>query len=339
MKKIILLFIYSFLCFNFHSQEKIEIVDKTIKFKAFSGEKDFYYGFAKGDKIIFSFSEINNKPLKTIEISEYPNNSKFKDFKSSYINEKTITVLKTGIYKFTYNNSSPTGRICKINISRIPSVDSLKNFNSMVYEKEINDTNFYTVNEKYLKSSDTNIIELTNQSLKVHSATNLNGNKTYMNVQLPNNTISWSYYIGVNQEGINELNKATKEFSKKANTILSTMSGYGPLAALALGSNSFISQIQKGEDIDYWILDRNNINLFKSRNNFKYIKRGKVINVASRMSSPLNGDIHFCFSNDNAITGVTATLKVVAITVNKLWGTKPIKKFTITKRKVKYLIP
>ena len=55
------------------------------------------------------------------------------------------------------------------------------------------------------------------------------------------------------------------------------------------------------------------------------------------MTTNLKGTYHFCFSNDNAVTGVTVTVKVTAIAVSENWGTRPVQKMNVTSRQVPYL--
>ena len=69
--------------------EPIDVAEMTIKI---GGTKtvEHYYGFAEGDQILFNFEEVKGKPLKVIEIIELPSNSKFMDYKSSLLINKTI---------------------------------------------------------------------------------------------------------------------------------------------------------------------------------------------------------------------------------------------------------
>src|SRR5688572_20833780 len=97
----------------------IAVAENTLKVGRL-GEETFYYGFAEGDQMIFSFEEVNGKELKEIEIVELPSSSKFMDYKSSKIQNKTITINRTGIYKFRFANSAISGRICRFKIQRIP---------------------------------------------------------------------------------------------------------------------------------------------------------------------------------------------------------------------------
>ncbi len=338
MKKSILILITSGLLMicKIYGQTPIDVAENTLKVGGL-GEEVFYYGFSEGDQLIFNFEEVNGKELKELEIIELPMSSKFMDYKTKKIDNKTINIIKTGIYKFRFANSALTGRICKFKIQRVPSSEVTKNFNTSVYWRTVYDTTYTNEQEKFLVRADTSISNLTDQVAKVHSQGNMQGNKSSFNFTLPENTVVWSYYIGVDQEGQQEYEEATKELSNKAAPLISKLAGFNPLAALALGSASYLTTLQKGEDIDFYIVDNNNVNLFLAGQGFNYIKKGKVINDFSRITSPLVGTYHICLSNDNAITGVNVAIKITAIQVSKVWDTRPIQKMHVTSRQEAYL--
>jgi len=320
------------------AQTPIDVAENTLKIGGL-GEEILYFGFAEGDQVLFSFEELNGKELKEIEFLEYPSSSKFMDYKTKKIENKTLNITRTGIYKFRFTNSAIAGRVCKIKIQRIPSSEQTSKFNTSVYWRTITDTSYTTIQENYLVKCDTIIFNITDKVVKVHSTTNLNGNKSTFNFNLPKNTVSWSYYIGVDQTGREAYDQATKSLTKTAAPIISRLPGYGPLAALALGSVSYLSTVQKGEDIDYYLVPSDNSSEFAFRNGgqFTYYKKGKVINDFSRMASPLSGSFFFCFSNDNAVTAVEVSVKVTAIVVNDTWGKRPIQKMHLSKREEPYL--
>ena len=135
---------------------------------------------------------------------------------------------------------------------------------------------------------------------------------TTFNFSLPQNTSLWSYYIGVDQAGQQTYEKATKELMTNSSSLISKISGFSPLGALALGITSYLPQIQGGEDIDFSIVPGENVNLFLNNQPYQYIKKGKVINDFAKMA-PYPGVLHMCLSNDNAITGVTVLVKISAV--------------------------
>jgi hypothetical protein len=300
MKKITTLIIAILITLTTNGQTPIDVYESTIKISGI-GEESYMCGLAEGDQLIFNFQEINGKDLKEVEIIEYPSTSKYLDYKTKKIENKTINITRTSIYKFRFANSSLGGRVCKFKIQRIPASEQTKNFNTSVYFKTFNDTT---------------ITNITDQVSKVHSTMNSSGNRTILNFTLPLNTVAWSYYIGVDQGGQENFNNAAKELASKATPLFSSIPGFGPLAALALGGTSYLSQLQSGEDIDYAFTDNINANLFQNGKSFRHFKSGKVINDFSRMTAPNQGTIFICLSNDNAVTGVTVTVKITAISVS-----------------------
>jgi hypothetical protein len=331
----LLLLALSISSININAQTSIEVADFTLKVSALDKEI-FYYGFAAGDQLIFNFQEVDGKELKEIEITELPSSTKFMDYKTKMINDKIINVSRTGIYKFRFYNSALAKRICKVKIHRIPVSEKTKKFNSTVYWRDVYDTSYNKYQENYIERTDTVISNLDERVVKVHSILNPEGNKTSFNFSLPLNTIYWSYYIGVDQAGQEAYESAAKKLSE-ASPIVSKIPGYGPLAALALGSASYISKLSSGEDIDFYLVDGKNENLFLSNNRFDALQKGKVINASGRMTSPLTGTYYFCFYNDNSARGVSVTVNITAIVVNNKIGQRENSRIQITTHQEPYL--
>ncbi|HEY1045228.1 MAG TPA: hypothetical protein VGF79_02240 [Bacteroidia bacterium] len=338
MKKTIYTFITSLIfTFNTSAQTPVVVAENTLKVAGL-GEEVFYHGFSEGDQLIFNFEEVNGKDFKEIEIIEWPSTSKFMDYKTKKIENKTIVIPKTSVYKFRFYNSSISGRICRIKIQRIPASEATAKFNTTVNWKHVFDTSYHMSKEIYLVKSDTLITQVLDQVAKVHSSGNLNGNRTSFNFSFPKNTVAWSYYIGVNQAGQDAFESASKSLNAQSGAMIAKIPGYGPLAALALGSVSFLSALQTGEDVDYYLVTGSeNSNLFEANQAFYYKKKGKVINDFARMEKPTNENYYFCFFNDNLAQGITVTVKVVAIVVNNEWGTRQVQKMNVTDSMVPYL--
>ena len=272
----------------------IDVAETTVKVAALS-EEIFYYGFAEGDQLVFNFEEVNGKELKELEIIELPSSSKFMDYKTKKIENKTINITRTGIYKFRLSNSTIGGRICKCKIQRIPVNDAAKNFNTSVYWKTVYDTTYTTEQEKYLIKTDTSFSDFYSSNPQISSQNALNGNAHYQIVDfvIPENTVSWSFYIGTGKEGKEEYEKSRENFMQNASSIVSKVPGYGPMAALALTGVSYFSKVQGEDNVKYWFLsDANNVAAFQSNQSFNQYKKGDVINEASQMKSPLNGKVY-----------------------------------------------
>ncbi len=175
---------FYFLCVSGVSQTPISLIESTIKIAVLTENLE-YFVLKEGDKIILNFEETKGKPIKEIEVLEWPSQVLFSDFKVSKIDNKIINIPKTGIYRFRFTNLAAGRRICRINIQRIPQDESSINFNTTVSWRTKNDTTFYTEKEKYLVSKDTIIHNIVDQVAKVNSSTNFNGNKTTFNFNLP----------------------------------------------------------------------------------------------------------------------------------------------------------
>jgi hypothetical protein len=275
-----------------------------------------------------------------VEIIELPSSSKFMDYKTKRINNKTINITKTGIYKFRFSNSAITGRICKFKIQRIPANEMIKNFNTSVYWRTVYDTIYTTEQEKYLIKSDTTFRDFYSSSPQISSQNALNGNKNYqiIDMDLPDNTVSWSFYIGTGKEGKEAYDKARDSFTQNAAMAVAKIPGYGAMAALALTGVSYFNKVQGEDNVKYWFLsDANSVALFQSNQTFQQYKMGDVVNEASQMKNPLKGKVYIALYNDNSIDPITLTLKGTAVIVNQLWATRPIQKMHISSQQEAYL--
>jgi hypothetical protein len=319
-----------------YSQETVDLIEFTLKL-GISEEKEFYFGFAEGDQIVLNLEVLKGKSIGEVEVAEYPSFTKFTDYETTGITNKKLPVSKDGIYKFRFKNKGLSGKICKIHIQRVPLNEHTKNFNSEVYWRTFYDTTYYSKNETYLVRRDTSIVEVMNQTAKVHSFGNANGNKTTLNFTLPKNTKAWSYYIGVDQAGQQAYQDAVKDLSELASPVVKLLTKGNPLAGLALGLPNYLAQAQRGEDIDYYIVTNENANLFYSGQQFYYLKMGKVINAFNRMDQLSNDNFHVCLSNDNAVTGVMVLVKVTAIVVNEQWGNRVVQVPRTTQHHEAYL--
>jgi hypothetical protein len=320
------------------AQAPVVVAQTTIKVAA-SDEVVLYYGFAAGDKVGLQFSEQNGKELKEISITPLNAQSPiFKAYQTSFENNQHILIPQQGIYCIKLVNSALlSGRICQLSLQRTPASAATALFNTQVYQKTVYDTTYEYRTQWYTKQ-DTSIVTVSSTVAKVHSMLNKNGNKTISNVVLPPNTVAWSYYIGVDQEGQEAYQKATTNLANTAGKWLSHLPGYGPLAALAMGSASYLTQLQKGEDVDYYILnDSAQLDKFTKGLPLSYLKKGKVINDFARMP-PMKGNLFFCLQNDNAVLGISVLIKVVAIQVQQVQAqrTEAIPQ-RLTPRQIRYL--
>lgn len=338
-KKLLLVLTFCLFSITIFGQSIVDVSESTIKVSALE-EHLLYYGFAEGDQLIFNFESIDGKELKEIEIIEMPTSSKFADYQSVKIVNKTLNIPRNGIYKFRFYNSSLGKRICKIKIQRIPLSDKTKNFNSSVYWKTIRDTIYTPTVEKFLAKSENVVKEIYSGNPQISSTNAFNGNKNYQIVSfdLPENTVSWSFYIGTGNEGKAAYDKARDSFTEEAASSFSKLSVYGPMAALAFTGVSYFNKVQGEDNVKYWFINGvDNVNLFQSGQAFFSYKTGDVINEASQMTFPLNGKIYLALLNDNTVDPIQLTLKITAIQHFELWENRTIRVMNVAERQEVYL--
>jgi hypothetical protein len=263
------------------------------------------------------------------------------DYKTKRIANKIMPISRTGIYKFRFANSAISGRICKFKIQRIPVGETTRQFNSNVYWRIEYDTTYTTVPEKFLVKNDTIAINVINQTTKVSSQMALNGNpnRTIVDFDLPPNTISWSFYLGVGQEGVRAFEEAKNKFLTNTANYATKFSGYGLMAAVALQGINMFTNSTAGDNVKYWfITDWTNVLAFNANQSFMQYKQGDVITEMSQMKNPLLGKVYVGLLNDNIKDAIEVNIKVTAIQVNQIWDTRLVRRINFNSRNVAYLM-
>ncbi|HEU5168227.1 MAG TPA: hypothetical protein VFU29_21930 [Chitinophagaceae bacterium] len=318
-----------------YGQKPIDVAESSIKV-GIKAEEEVYFGFAEGDQLIFSFEETGGKEMKEVEIVEMPSSSKFLEFKTSKIENKTINVTRTGIYKFRFANGALLPRVCKYKIQRIPAGPATQNFNSTVYFDEYNDTTYTNEVETFIDRSDTVISNFQDRTIKVNPLKATASSKTTFNFVLPENTVSWSYYVCADQVGQQVYQEATKSLIASSPSVIEKFPKYGPLAAVALNAPSYLTKLDTGQHINFWIVEEDNAELFQNGEQFRFIKKGRGVNEFSRME-PGDRAFNFCFHNDNKDTPVTVIVKITAILINEKFSSEPVRKMHVTTKKGMHL--
>lgn len=324
-----------FLSLQLCSQTPVLVVESTLKLGVM-GEEVFYYGFAAGDKIVFDFELSKGKDIKEIEIVEMPATSRFLDLKPSKIDKKVITVSKTGIYKFRFTSSSIIPRVCNYKIQRIPASMETQNFNTAVYTHTVYDSTYTTEQEQYLAKIDTVMTNYQDRTVRVNPVSNSDGNKANFNFILPDNVIGWSYYLTTDQAGLKIYEEANKQFITLEPATIKKFPTYNLLAGLILDKPVSVKKLETGQTINYWIMEGENVNLFTSGAQFRYIQKGKVVNDYTKLE-PRKGSLFFCFSNDDKTEPIHVTVKITLIQVNEVLQTREIKRLQVAPKNEMYL--
>lgn len=121
MKKTILILSTIFTFSTVYGQiQPVDVADLTIKVGAL-GSEELFYGFAEGDQIVFSFEEVKGKDLKEIEIIEYPNHSKFMDYKSTKIDKKKLMLHRKQFFNSSFQTPQFPQEFAKLKFREFPN--------------------------------------------------------------------------------------------------------------------------------------------------------------------------------------------------------------------------
>jgi hypothetical protein len=351
MKRILLFILLNVILHSaFCQTEVVNVAELTLKVGGLE-TKEIYYGFAKGDQIVFNFEEIKGKTLKEIEIIELPSNSKFMDYKSSSIVDKKIKVNEESVYKFTFRNSAVTGRICKILIQRIPESEDLISFNTDWEWETLYDTTYVPYTEDSIVGYDTTYYNVTKQKLikdeliledvlsnhgiKVHSRyygydilKNNVGvyNEEIVEINLPQTidtkyrkaeNITWYYGIGINQELKREANKTKSDILNMTGSLTSIVAG--PEMKIVFSLIDKVSTDNSDLAIKSGIFgDYRNAQLFANDDqNSRALRWDNIVSSSSiRMNNPLEGTVYLGLENENGTTALTGGSSAVTVYVN-----------------------
>jgi hypothetical protein len=303
-----------FLAFSLISfgQDTVVVVEKSLKIGGMSPATE-YYGFAEGDKLIFSLY-LEKGEIKDVTISEYPNTIKFAEHTIEKLDKKVFNIPKNGIYKFDYYNSYILPRVINIKIQRIPKDKTTTSFNTNVKWVDKVDTTYPAQQETYTLGADTTFEEVFNSKLKVNSQSNI-PNKIISDFTLPANTIKWVYRIGAGEQAEKAFENDQKRFTEISAKPAGTMN---PLAGIAIGIHS-LTELTGGENFHYYFFAAGEeAQNFTKGAAFKFFKQGDPINGIALMNYANKNaqKYYFGLRNDNADKEINIDVKILAVVVS-----------------------
>lgn len=322
---------------NLFAQTTITVAEGSFKLSGIS-DQYFYYGFAAGDQLTLVLTEEKGKEIREIEIIEFPDVSRFIEFKSSKIN-KTIEISSTGIYKFRISNGAISSRMCRYQIFRTPRSHETHDFNTSVYWQTHQDTVWQEVVERYLFRDEyvpQVIVPPSDFYINSGSNADFKGGKSriLVPVYIPKNTVKWYYSFSAFREA-EEVAKLQKTFSLVGQlTGLIDQSG-----TLQFGVELF-TQPPGANYCDIYLLDYNNSMLFIQKQAFKFFSIGSRENLKSGISDIVGGSeglLYLGLKNPDYQNGIHVTIEVVAIVHEQEYADRSITIPKVNTYKTPYL--
>ncbi len=265
---------------NIENSNAITVANLLFKMKANSYRR-FYYKFAPGDTIVVNAWTIKGDNISNFNVEMLPFNNVYNTYAAKTILNEKIVNKRKAIYKFTISNTSLfSTKMYKLMIYRIPKFKAFENFNTTVYWDTVYDTTYVTQRESVLVDVDSTVEIVLSTRVQLPPM-----KKSYMEVNLPENTLFWVYWIGATGS------EKTPVFSDKKINI--------PLRSYALGKIPGLKVIKKGAPIDYYFIRRyTDVEDFMNGFDFRYFKSGiSVVSDYAKIDSPAHGKFYIALHN------------------------------------------
>lgn len=298
------------ICFgSIHAQTPVTVTETNFKLPML-GEEFFYFGFAAGDQVVFSFEEQNGKDLKEVEITELPATSHYKEFKTSGVQKKTLSILRTGIYQFRFTNSVMLQKTCRLNIQRIPASEATQNFNTTVYWRTVFDTTYRTL-QQHTAAEQYKTVSLVLPTTYYLEPNTADGKQLVtLPVKLPDFTSEWYYVFAVAN------NKEKAEALKSSLQLAETLQKW----IAETGGNTFAADslpVPAGSgNCRIYLLDQSNQQMFESKDNFRHFKEGSRENTPAglvKIKIATFPNAYLGIKNPDAQAGIYVAVEAVAV--------------------------
>ena len=320
MRHIFLITLFIAATLSLAGQDTVVVVEKSIRIASLTPVAE-YYGFAKGDKVIFNFWVEKGKELKDITVTEWPNSIKFAEHTVEKIENKTIDIPRNSIFRIEYNNSNILPRVVNVRILRVPADKSTRTFNTNVKWIDRTDTTFRAEQTGYQMKSDTSYVEVLNTTAKVNSKSSSdNTHRKLVDFILPAGTIRWAYWIGVGEKGKEAYEADKKKFAESD----AAKSTNGPLAGVVMGT-ALMTQIKVGENLRYYFISKQEeTQKFMNGASFGQFRQGDMVVDYGLMnySNKESKQYYIGFSNDSPTQSLEVAIRILAVTVVKGYESK-----------------
>ncbi|NIA23873.1 MAG: hypothetical protein GWP03_06945, partial [Proteobacteria bacterium] len=188
--------------------------------------------------IVVNAWAIKGDNISNLNVMKWPNTEMFNTFAARAVRNKRIVNNRIAVYRFKLSNTSLfSTKMYKLMIYRIPGLKPFERFNTTVYWDTIYDTTFVTQKESVLVSMDTTIEKVLDSKIELSSM-----KKSYIEINLPENTLFWVYWIGAYGA-----DNSSSAIERELNI---------PLRSFALGKIKKLIGIGKGAAIDYYFIRR-----------------------------------------------------------------------------------
>jgi len=327
------------------AQKTVKVTEQTLKVKPNTTE-ELLFGFAEGDKIIFTFTEENGAKISEVSVSEYPETTKFRVLDVKKVKKEIIEVHHKAVCKFQFKNDSKEPLTGNLLIQRVPANEALTTFNTSVKWVTEQDTVWNSVTKDVVVGYDTLKVQknrkvtyyekkyeemVLDKNQRVNARTTFDSSTSSVFFSLPKNEISenetkkviaWAYWVGVGKESNEYWNQNRKMIVGAVQGVASYFTT--PLGGIAAGAITNLALPSNGEDVEYALVNEENKKLFLEEKPAKSYDFGKGVAAYKRFTEPnlLQGKYFVMMKNDNYVQAIDVNVKISAIVEHKKYKTE-----------------
>jgi len=288
-------------CTQVISSVGIVLINKTLSLAGYlsSDTEDNLFGLDKGDELQISSAILNKKGNATLMISNaIDGNQIFKREAFNSLTNESVRIPSKGIYKIVLYTDALFGKSASLIVKRIPAAGSNPNFSTRVK-----------------KVKDTSGVEVMNTTCRVYSTTNLNHyNITPLTINLPKNTSYWAYWIGVGQEGKDQM----KNFIEALTPAVRLISP-NPVVLYGLKLIPALPAFNATASVNYKFMNTINAQSYIKGQAYSYylFKHADNISADYALVNVNTSDLVLSLTNLSATVGHDVDVKVVAFVVRE----------------------
>lgn len=257
------------------------------------------FGLQENDKLIINSAILNKKGNATLLITDVTRgNEIYKRESFNALTNEVVNIPSKSIYNIMLYTDALFGKQASLSVNRIPAPGSAANINTAIK-----------------KVYDTTSIEVLNTTARVFSTTNFdNPNSTAITINLPANTKYWTYWIGVGQEGKENM----KNFIEDLSPVVKLFST-NPLVLFGMKLIPSLPAFNSTAVLDYNFTDSKNANLCVAKQQYSYYQFKHADNISADYSliKTTAPDLVLTMTNNNSFKGHDVDVRVVAFVVKE----------------------
>lgn len=300
---------------------QIPVADQTFKV---SDTQEYLYALAAGDKVDLHVQLLVGRRLKVVELVQYPEYPLYRSYDLDTVLDKSILIPQTGIYILRIHEAGLGKKVCRFTLHRTPAGPETARLDTRItWDLRVQPQ--YQISRRPVPAgTKTEIIPISGQAVVGASKMGLKKPVGAYQFTLPPNTVRWAYRLSVGQASTEARRKDAGKLSDLLRSTSTKVAAYQPqtaLAAFALGMAIDLTTSTSGEDVEYALVDSDNLQkFFAGENTYQaHIWQSGVSVDVQRRYVPLTGTWFFALRSNNWVDDIDVFVDIEAVTETPLF--------------------